>query len=125
MPGDDVYELYIDAFTPDTISMSRLAEYMRDFAEMLGHYEHVHFEKLTPGSLTLATRVDPVAQNKVSHRIEEIRYGGGSKLALKAFQSLDEHLAEDNAIGRIVHRGAKVIEFAGRTRLGDKSTGPV
>lgn len=29
MPGDDVYELYIDVFTPATISMSRLAEYMR------------------------------------------------------------------------------------------------
>ncbi len=51
MPGDDVYELYIDALTPATISMSRLAEYMRDFAEMLGHNEHVHFEKLKAGSL--------------------------------------------------------------------------
>ena len=60
MPGDDVYELYIDVFTPATISMSRLAEYMRDFAEMLGHHEHVHFERLKSGSLSLATRVDPV-----------------------------------------------------------------
>ncbi len=62
----DVYELYIDAFTPAAISMSRLAEYMRDFAEMLDHHEHVHFEKLKPGSL------------------EEIRFGGGPKPALRA-----------------------------------------
>ncbi len=79
MPGDDVYELYIDAFTPATISMARLADYMRDFAEMLGNPEHVHFDKLKAGSLSLATRVDPVAQNKVAHRVEEIRYGGGPK----------------------------------------------
>jgi hypothetical protein len=125
MPGDDVYELYIDAFTPATISMSRLAEYMRDFAEMLGYHEHVHFEKLKAGSLSLATRVDPVAQNKVSRRVDEIRYGGGPKPALKAKQSLDDRLAEDNAIGRVVHGGVKLIEFAGRTRLVEKSTGPV
>ncbi|HLK68312.1 MAG TPA: hypothetical protein VKU19_32990 [Bryobacteraceae bacterium] len=117
--------MYIDAFTPATISMSRLAEYMRDFAEILGHHEHVHFEKLKNGSFSLATRVDPVAQNKVSHRIEEIRYGGGPKTALKAKQSLDDRLAEDNAIGRVVHRGAKVIEFAGRTRIVERSSGPV
>ena len=125
MPGDDVYELYIDAFTPATISMARLADYMRDFAEMLGHPEHVHFDKLKAGSLSLATRVDPVAQNKVAHRVEEIRYGGGPKPALRAKQSLDDRLAEDNAIGRILHRGSNVIEFAGRTRLVEKSSGPV
>jgi hypothetical protein len=125
MPGDDVYELYIDAFTPATISMARLADYMRDFAEMLGHPEHVHFDKLKAGSLSLATRVDPVAQNKVAHRVEEIRYGGGPKPALRAKQSLDDRLAEDNAIGRVVHRGAKVIEFAGRNRMVEKSTGPI
>ena len=125
MPGDDVYELYIDALTPATISMSRLAEYMRDFAEMLGHNEHVHFEKLKTGSLTLATRVDPVAQNKVSRRVDEIRYGGGPKPAVRAKQALDDRLAEDNAIGRILHRGSNVIEFAGRTRLVEKNSGPV
>ena len=32
--------------TPTTISMARAAsaEYMADFAELLGHQEHVHFE---------------------------------------------------------------------------------
>jgi len=37
MPGDKVYELYIDALTPMTISMGRLAEYLADFAELLRH----------------------------------------------------------------------------------------
>ena len=35
MLGDEVYELHIDALTPETISMARLAEYMADFAELL------------------------------------------------------------------------------------------
>ena len=39
MLGDEVYELHIDALTPATISLARLAEYMADFAELLGYQE--------------------------------------------------------------------------------------
>ncbi|MEX2264761.1 MAG: hypothetical protein WD696_22595 [Bryobacteraceae bacterium] len=125
MPGDEVYELYIDALTPAAISMARLAEYMADFAELLGHQEHVHFEAVKPGSLALASRVEPIAQNKVRRRMDEVRYGNGPKAAMKAYRSLDNRLAEDNAIGRIVHRSAKVIEFPGRTRVVERSLGPI
>ncbi len=125
MPGDEVYELYIDALTPTTISMARLAEYMTDFAELLGHQEHVHFEAVRPGSLSLATRIEPIAQNKVRRRVDEVRYGNGPKKAMKAYRSLDSRLAEDNAVGRIVHRSAKIIEFPGRTRVEERTIGPV
>ena len=37
MSEDDTYELYIDAFTPASIPMSRLAEYMGGFAVLLGY----------------------------------------------------------------------------------------
>ena len=125
MPGDEFYELYIDALTPTTISMGRLAEYMADFAELLGHQEHVHFEAVKPGSLSLQSRVEPIAQNKVRRRVDELRYGNGPKAAVKAYQSLDNRLAEDNAVGRILHRAAKVIELPGRTRVQERSMGPV
>jgi len=125
MPDDEVYELYIDALTPATISMARLAAYMAGFAELLGHQEHVHFGAVKPGSLALLSRVEPIAQNKVRRRIEEVRYANGPKAAMRAYQSLDNLLAEDNAVGRIVHRSAKVIEFPGRTRAVERSTGPV
>lgn len=125
MPGDEVYELYIDALTPTTISMARLAEYMADFAELLGHQEHVHFEAVKPGSLSLASRVELIAEKKVRQRLDQVLYRSGPKPAMKAYQSLDDRLAEDNAVGRIVHRAAKVIEFPGRTRVQERSMGPV
>lgn len=125
MPGDEVYELYIDALTPSAIAMARLAEYMTDFAEILGHKEHIHFEGVKPGSLSLACRVEPVAQNKVRRRIEELRYRTAPKSAMKAYSSLDQRLAEDNAVGRILQRTSKVIEFPGRTRVVERSTGPI
>lgn len=125
MPGDEVYELYIDALTPATIPMARLSEYMADFAELLGHQEHVHFEGIKPGSLSIACRVEPIAQNKVRRRIEEVRYRTAPKSAMKAYCSMDQRLAEDNAVGRIVQRTSKVMEFPGRTRVMERSIGPI
>jgi hypothetical protein len=105
--------------------MARLAEYMADFAELLGHQDQVHFEELREGSLAVASRVEPVAQNKVRRRLDEVRYGNGPKAALKAYLSIDNRLAEDNAVGRILHGAAEVIPFPGRTRLIERSLGPV
>jgi hypothetical protein len=105
--------------------MARLAEYMADFAELLGHQEHVHFEGVKPGSLSLASRVEPVAQNKVRRRVDEARYGNGPRAAVKAYQALDDRLAEDNAVGRVLHGSSKVMEFPGRTRLLERTTGPI
>ncbi len=125
MPGEEVYELYIDSFTPETIPMARLAGYMASFAELLGHCDHVHFGQLIPGSLSLAARVDVITQPKVDQRIDEIRYGGGPAPARKAFREIDDKLAEDNAVGRIVRGTARLIEFPGRTRPVEDKLGPV
>jgi len=99
MPGEEIYELHIDVFTPETIPMARLADYMTSFAELLGHREHVHFGKVKQGSLVLAAHVDGIAQRKVERRVDEVRYGVGPELARKALQEVDDKLAEDNAVG--------------------------
>jgi hypothetical protein len=125
MPGEEVYELCIDSFTPETIPMARLADYMASFAELLGHREHVHFGELKPGSLKVGARVDEIARRKVDKRVDEVRYGGGPQPALKALRDLDDKLAEDNAVGRIVRGKAKLIEFPGRTRHVEEKLGPV
>ncbi|HTX36818.1 MAG TPA: hypothetical protein VME43_17435 [Bryobacteraceae bacterium] len=125
MPGEEIYELYIDAFTPETIPMARLADYMTSLAELLGHREHVHFGDLKQGSLAVAARVDEVALRKVEKRLEEVRYGAGPDLAQKALREIDDKLAEDNAIGRILRGKAKLIEFPGRTRPVEAKLGPV
>ena len=125
MRGDPIYELYIDSLTPETIPMARLAGYLADFAEVLGHFERVHFEELNPGSLSVAVRVDEIAQRKVDKRIDEVRYGGGPHSARKALQDIDDKLAEDNALGRIIRGKTRLIEFPGRTRHVEEKLGPI
>lgn len=87
--------------------------------------EHVHFEAVKPGSLSLASRVEPIAQNKVRRRVDEVLYGNGPKAAVKAYQSLDSRLAEDNGVGRLIHRSAKLIDFPGRIRVVERNIGPI
>ncbi|WP_321476396.1 hypothetical protein [uncultured Paludibaculum sp.] len=126
MPGEEgTYELYIDAFRPDTIPMYRLAEYMAGFAELLGNGEHVRLDKVRAGSLALAARVNDVAVRKVDKRIDEVRYGVAPQAALKAFRDIDDMLAEDHAIGQVRRGKTKLIEFPGRTRPVEERIGPV
>ena len=119
------YEFYIDSFTPDTIPMARLAEYLAGFAELLGHCDHVHFRKLKSGSLRVAARVEEIARRKVDKQIDEVRFGGGPQLARKAYKEIDDNLADDNAVGRISRGHANLIEFPGRTRRVQEKLGPM
>lgn len=110
------YRFKIDAYTPDTIPMARLAEYMLDLAIFLGEKEHVHFMRLEEGSTTLVQRVDPASVPKVSVRIStiEVAEGEGPEDALRAFRAIDRRLAEDNAVGHLYRGdGAEIIHFPG------------
>ena len=59
------YRFKIDAYSPETIPMARLAEYMSDLAVLFGNRENVHFVQLEPGSTTLLQRIEYEAVPKV------------------------------------------------------------
>jgi hypothetical protein len=117
--------LVIDAFTPATMPMVRLAAYMREFAILLGSEERVHFSKVKKGSTRLAAYPDDQAAPKVKARLEEIVASTAPRMALKARQDLDDLMASDNAIGHLEMDGALVIEFPGRLRPAQQRIGPV
>lgn len=108
----------IDAFTPDTLPMARLAEYLAALAKLLGHQEHTHFVRVEPGSAQLVHKVDAVDVPKVESRLQSVRAGGAPKDALVARQALEDLLANDNAIGSLFESetGRVVVPFVGRDR---------
>ena len=99
------YVFRIDAFTPDTLPMARLAEYLAALAKMLGHPEHTHFIRVDEGSAKLVHKVDPVDAPKVESRLNNVRIGSAPKDAMAAKQTLEELLANDNAIGAAKREG--------------------
>lgn len=121
------YRLNIDAFTPDTFPMWRLAQYMEDLANLLGEREHVHFVRLEEGSTVLVQRVDMESAPRVQARVRAIRPAEdvGDATALRAYRSLDRRLAEDNAVGRLCGPdGAEIIRFPGRKQAAPLTFGP-
>lgn len=48
----------IDGFSPDTMPMSRLAQYMLELAALYGSEACVHFKNITPGSSVVNATVE-------------------------------------------------------------------
>lgn len=115
----------IDVFTPETLPMERLAEYMLQFAKLLGEPDRVHFVDVEEGSAVLRARVEDIALPKVERRLADASRGQGDAVALRALQSLDDMLATDNAVGQILgDGGAEIIAFPGRNRPKPLEYGP-
>lgn len=110
------YRFKIDAYSPDTIPMARLAQYMSELAALLGERNAVHFRKLTKSSTNLHARIDREAAPKVRDRVVAVRAGDASGEPLRAFQALNKLLRDDNAVGILRDEAPRgiVIKFPGR-----------
>jgi hypothetical protein len=130
MNDDKRLIFYIDAYSPETIPMVKLAEYMADFAALLGKENAVHFAGLEDGSTKIAARVEFEDVPKVTTRLHDIRRGTPPKDAARIFEQIDKRLANDNATGRIYVEGeegtapAELLTFPGRERPKAQSYGP-
>ncbi len=114
MRDGDEYRFVIDAYNPETLPMSRLAEYMADLAQLFGTAERVHFVRLEPGSAVIVQTVEPEAAAEVRNRIDAVAEGRGPEDATRAFKALNRHLAADGATGSLKDGGGEVIQFPGR-----------
>lgn len=116
------YRFKIDAFSPDTIPMGRLAEYMAELARMLGEKDRVHFRKLNKGSTVLVHRIEREAVPKVQEQISRLKNGQASGDPLRAFQTLNRYLRDDNAVGALQDSktSAEIIRFPGREEIKEK-----
>ena len=111
------YRFVIAGVNPDTLPMSRLAEYMAELARLLGKSDQVHFVRLEKGSAVLVPKVEPEAKPEVDERIQSLAHENPQVDVLRAFNALNRYLADDKATGQLNESGVgKVIQFPGSTR---------
>lgn len=112
------YRFHIDgSYTPATIPLARLAEYMGALGQLIGEKSYVQFGGVAAGSVILSATVDEPAARKVSTRLVDLSRDGGDKEARRAFTVLEDMLRKDSATGRLADAdGALVIPFPGKTR---------
>jgi hypothetical protein len=105
----------IDSYTPETLPMARLAEYLAFLATLYGSEDRVHFDKIKKGSAVLQVIVEDPAVPKVLQRLQSVKSGDPDPDAKKAYKALDSLLQNDGAIGSISRAsGGKVLDFPGR-----------
>lgn len=105
----------IDAFSPDSIPLERLAEYLADLAVLLGETKSVHLVRIEAGSVVPVLKVEQEAAPKVRDRARKIAWGAGPAEALRAYRKINERLRNDNAVGVLQEpTGGEIIRFPGR-----------
>lgn len=119
------YRFIIDAFSPETLPMSRLAEYMVDLAKLAGEEDKVHFRRLDKGSAVIVHWVEPVAAPKVRQRISLAKAGSGPAEPMRAIERINEKLEEDGVSGVLTQGGAEIIRFPGHKVVDDVLVGPI
>src|SRR5258706_6917806 len=117
--------LEIDVFTPETLPMARLAQYLAEFSELLGHEANVHFARLSKGSARCKAFADVQVAPKIRERVESVVDGSAPNNAFRAHVAIDDLLAADNAIGGVYLGEERVIDFPGRRRANKEKIGPV
>ena len=120
------YRFEIDAFTPDTIPMARLAQYLGDIARMMGQEASVHFARVDKGSTVPVIKVDWEAEPKIQERLRAVKFNEGPAEAKRAYKEINKRLVEDNANGFLFDPGkVKVIRFPGRDGANQPEFGPI
>ena len=109
-----IYRFKIDAYTPTTMPMARLAEYLADLAMLLGEQPNVHLVGIEESSTVPVLRVDYEADPKILERVDRVRRGDGAPEAMAALRHLNHRLREDNGRAVLQHGGAEILEFFGR-----------
>jgi hypothetical protein len=105
----------IDSFTPATLPMARLAEYLSSLAALYGSESEVHFKSVRKGSAILVATIEEPALPKVFHRLRSVSSKEPNIEAKKAYGAIDKLLRNDNAIGSVSQVGkGKLLEFPGR-----------
>jgi hypothetical protein len=115
------FRFKIDAYTPDTIPMERLSQYMAELAHLLGEPKSVHFRRVEGGSTVIVHTIEREAVPKVRERTAAVRRGEAPQEPMRAFQSLNKMLREDDGVGALQEkRRATILKFPGKLEAAEK-----
>jgi hypothetical protein len=108
------YALRLRGLDPSSIPMAKLAEYLKDWAGLLGDANAPIFRGVVRGSVVLRARVDPIKRTEVRARLRsaQIQVDPG---AAKFIEKLKTMMDRDAVVGTVIDRSGEVVmEFKGR-----------
>jgi hypothetical protein len=104
----------MEGYEPDTIPMSRLAEYMAELANLFGEEEHVHFARVEDNCVAVISRVvGPVALGRIENGLRRVENGQAGQAREAAYRRLNDMLADDGSRAYIKRGSAIILRFPG------------
>jgi hypothetical protein len=108
------YEFKMDGWTPATIPLKRLAQYMERLAALIGSQQYVHFVKAKKGSHRQFLRVEPLHAEAAFQRLTAANDSSAGEVK-DIVRQINGMLLQDNCIGVFrVTNGQNLINFPGR-----------
>jgi hypothetical protein len=104
----------LEGHSPNEIPMARLAEYMQQFAAMLGETEGVHFDRVEESSLHLVAKLDRGRPaQRVQARVQAVRDRRAPIDAMRAYRRINEMVGEDKGPARVIFGASVMLRFPG------------
>lgn len=85
----------IPAFTPDTIPLDRLVEYLSQVAKVIGEPKDVHLNRIEASSTKPVLRVNAAVAPLARQQINAVRNGGGSSIQRAAYTRIRQMVRFD------------------------------
>jgi hypothetical protein len=106
---------YMEPYTPETLPLGRLAEYLAQLAKVIGDHHAVHLIELQEGSTVFVNQVDPEAIPEIYARVARVKRGDAPRDAMEGYRALNTLLEQDNGSGALLEaQGAQILDFPGR-----------
>jgi hypothetical protein len=114
MTAPTTYDFAIDAWTPQTLPMAHLAEYLKHLAPVFGFEAQVHFIQMRKGSAVAEVHVEELVAPKVQARLKLVATGEAPEDALRSMRAINVMLTSDKASAVLrPKRGPKIVKFPG------------
>lgn len=102
----------VPAYTPETMPLDRLLEYLQQVADVLGAPKEMHLIRIEASSTKPILRMNVGTANEVRQRAEAVRLGRGTEKQRAANSRLKKMLQKDRAgIASVNDRSGTVIQF--------------
>ena len=110
------YRLKIANFTPETMPINRLLEYLGDLSALFGSPDHVHLVDIEAESVGPVLLVDEDAEQNAVDRIQMAKIGDGPQDAIDAIARLKHRLTEDGTSAELLSPfKGRLLDFAVHT----------
>lgn len=109
------FEFTVPGYTPETMPLDRLIEYLEQLMVILGNPSDLHLVDIKKSSTKPVLVARPAVARKVRTRAREVWSGGGPDRAKVAYRRVRRMVAEDGGKPAILatKKEGKILEFQG------------